>query len=92
MILDPIFQSTNQGGSTVPLDASPDYLPICASKSPRVPFLVYYNDKMVEGFTQLVPGAKGVSQYTQGMWELSPWKFYLIRNRMIGASRYTRST
>ena len=71
MTLSPIIQSTNEGGSTLPLAASPDYLPVCASKSPQVLFLVYCNDRTVESFTQLGLSAKWVSRYAQDTWEHS---------------------
>ena len=73
MILNPIFHSSNQGGSITPLATSLDFLPVCVSKSPQVLFSVYCNDMTIKGFTQLVLGAKGLSQYTQGTWEISLW-------------------
>lgn len=49
-----------------------DYLLVHASKSLRVLFSVYCNNKMVENFAQQVLGAKGGSQYMLGTWEFNP--------------------
>ena len=66
LILDPIFQSSNQGGSTVPwLYYSTTYKHVVIST--RVLFLVYHFDKTTEWLTQIISGSKSVPLYTQGM-------------------------
>ena len=63
VILNSIFQSSNQGGSTVPWPYYPTtymYVLVFA----RVLFSVCHLDRMVEWFTQIVLGSKGFPLYT----------------------------
>ena len=67
VILDSIFQSSNQGGSIVPWPYYPTtYKHVLVSI--RVFFSVYNFDTMTEGLTHMVSGSISVPRYTQGTW------------------------
>ena len=88
VILNTIFQSSNQGGSTAPWSYYPTtYKHVLVSI--QVLFSVYRFDRTVEWLTQMVSGSKSVPLYTQGTWgikyvpvlsnvepfEYDPWKY-----------------
>ena len=69
VIIDIIFQSSNQGGSTIPWSHYPTtYKHMLISI--RVLFSMYRFDRMAKWLTQMVLGSISVPLYTQGMWGL----------------------